>query len=126
MTWDGKEHRGNLSDGNAKMVIEALRAMHQDNKADIKELERRLDDIYSRLTLLPCAAHVEKFRRYDEHIEQGWKFRIALLPIVISLLGTMIAGIVTFSNVSHTLDSHIDWGKENLKFLEREIEKRCS
>ena len=114
-----------MSDGNSKIILDTLRSLHEDNKNNIRDLERKIDGIQSRVSMLPCSAHIEKFKRYDEHLDHGMRFRLALIPIIVSLLGTMVAGIVTFSNVSHALSSHIEWGKEHLKLLEQEIEHKC-
>ena len=80
-----------------------LYEMHQYSKQWAK-IEDRLDT-------LPCSSHKEKFKVYDDHIEDGkfWRrFMVGQAVIlVVALLGSVLTGGYMMGKLEQRLEDHI-------------------
>ena len=77
--------------------------------------------IEDRLDTLPCASHRERFKIYDDHIEDGKFWRRFMVGQVIAIsiaIITVVAGAAySYAKVEQKIDSHISevgvWQKKN-------------
>jgi len=60
---------------------------HRENKGDIDVLFEKSNSIQDRVNELPCKTHVEKFKGYDKHMTQGFRWRIAIVFAVVGMVG---------------------------------------
>jgi hypothetical protein len=89
-----------------QIILNALKDLHNTNRADIERIFQKLDKLQERVSQLPCISHAEKFRQFDEHVRGSRAYRMALLPITFGLIGTIVTGAMSFARLQMQVESH--------------------
>lgn len=81
-------------------------------RADLHVQSRVLGSLDERLDVLPCHSHKERFRVYDDHIEDGkfWrKFMVGQAIIIgIALIGMVASGGYFMGKLEQKINSHLE------------------
>ena len=81
-------------------------------RADLHVQSRVLGSLDERLDVLPCHSHKERFRVYDDHIEDGkfWRrFMVGqAIVIITALLSAVLFGGYFIGKLEQKINSHIE------------------
>ena len=80
------------------VIEERQRNNHEENKSKLEKVDN-----------LPCDAHIEKFKAYDTHIEDGKKWRLAIIILVIGLVTSLVQGAMAFGELKAQVKDHIEY-----------------
>lgn len=72
---------------------------HMENREDIKA-------IFEKLNIMPCQAHVEKFKHYDRHLETSLHWRIMIVGTFLGLVCQLFYFAFAWGQMKTTLDAH--------------------
>jgi len=100
--------------GDAKVLFdkideleEDVKQRHLDNKETTSLLFKKIDLLKDKCSDLPCKAHIEKFKSFDNHILEGEKWRLAIFSLAVGLIVTLGSGLATWGAMQQKLDDHI-------------------
>lgn len=80
-------------------VITKQSENHKNNKEDIDILFNKL----SRFDTLPCDTHIEKFKKFDDHVNDSNWWRGSVAMVVIAVIGFAVAwGVIKTTVDTHT------------------------